>query len=934
MQQPITEILENPEIFRINRLDAHSDHTFFNSLETMHANEKTLFQSLNGIWKFHWSKNLDSRPKNFFELDFDFSSFDEIPVPSHIEMNGYDQIHYVNTMYPWDGKCNLRPPFINQEYNPVGSYICTFDMDNPLPNHRTNICFHGVEQAFSLWLNGAYIGYAADTFTPSHFDLTEHIKEKDNRLCVEVYKRTSSAWIEDQDFFRFSGIFRDVVIYQKPQIHIEDLWAIPTVSEDFKNGELTIKVKVSGTENPNIHVSLYAPNQQLILKEKLNFNFIENDVVEVAENNDAYFVSQTFSLTNISLWDIKQPNLYEVVLTVSDDANNFVEVVLQKIGFRSFGIKDKVMYLNGKRLIINGVNRHEWNPRKGRSIDASDMLADMEVIKRNNINSVRTSHYPNQSLWYDLCDEEGILLMDESNLESHGSWQKMGVCEPSWNVPANLKEWRNVVVDRAVSMFERDKNHPSILWWSCGNEAYAGECILAMGDYFRRKDASRVVHYEGSFWNRDYDTISDIESRMYAYPKDIRHYLENECTKPFILCEYMHNMGNSLGGMESYIKLVDEFESCQGGFIWDYMDQAIYLMKDGKEVLGYGGDFGDRPTDYNFSGNGIVFADRTEKPAMQEVRFWYLPKEERDALIQKNELALAKTAPKEKLISNQPFEIINGDLNLGIKGENFHIMFSYPDGGPVSIVHEGYEWIYRPIKPTYWRAITENDNANGFGQKSGLWNYADLYSKHIDVKVNTDIEGEVTITYIFDTFIGTNTTVSYTVYGDGTIKVKATLEGKDSLPDLPLFGTRFITQDKITKYEYQGYSGETYPDRYKGGTFGIHQATVSMPAYLVPQECGCHVYNHFVKLFNEDGKSLKFTAIDDTFHFSLLHNTAQELQNALHQFELPNTERSVLNILTKMRGVGGIDTWGADVEEAYHISAKEDISFSYYISFN
>ncbi len=925
--------LEDPNTYRINRLDAHSDHIYYESEKDWQESNQTLQLLLNGTWQFHWSKNLAERPIDFFKESFDASGFDSIPVPSHIELNGYDKIHYINTMYPWDGVHDLRPPHISDTYNPVGSYITNFDLPSSFEDKEVCISFHGVEQAFSIWLNGNFIGYAEDTFTPSDFDLTPFIRKESNRLCVEVYKRSSSAWVEDQDFFRFSGIFRDVVLYAKPKTHVDDLWVIPCVNDDLKTGTLTIKVKMNQvTELPKIKLSLSYPCKHPLLTMDLDFHLEQEEKLEEAENPINYFVSNTIDINDLILWDINQPNLYHITLAVMNSEGTVSEIIPQTIGFRHFAIKNSVMYLNGKRLIINGVNRHEWNPYKGRSITKEDMIADIEVLKRNNITAVRTSHYPNQSLWYQLCDENGIILMDETNLESHGSWQKMGSVDPTWNVPKHDPNWRNNMIDRATSMFERDKNHPSILWWSCGNESYAGECILAMANYFRRKDASRYVHYEGCFYDDDYSNITDVYSRMYPSPTEIDEFITAKGTdKPYILCEYMHDMGNSLGGMESYQKLSDKHESYQGGFIWDYMDQAIYHVKNGKEVLGYGGDFTDRPTDYNFSGNGIVFADRTEKPAMQEVKFWYSSKEEQARHIEQNKKAIETSKriifePKKK-----PFTIIKGDVNLGIKGDDFHIIFSFTEGGIVSLVYNNYEWLYRASKPTYWRALTENDSANKFAQNNGMWNYVDQYSKHKDIKIDTDQEDEVSITYIYDTLIGTDAHTTYTVYGDGTIKVSTTLLGKEGLPQLPLFGMRFITNDKISKYSYHGYSGETYPDRYKGGVFGSHYETVKTANYLVPQENGCHVYTHRLRLQSDCNHSLHIEQLNKPFHFSLLENTAQELEAATHKDELPSTGRSVLSILSHMRGVGGIDTWGSDVEEAYHIKTDKDLTLEFYI---
>ncbi len=928
----IANWLSDPTVIKVNRLDAHSDHVFYDNLQNMESDNRTLYKNLNGQWKFNYSKNLNEAPIDFYKNDYDVTSFDVINVPGHIEMQGYDQIHYVNTMYPWDGKAFLRPPQVDMENNPVLSYVTYFDIPQNFTDKAICIEFAGVEQAFSLWLNGEFVGYAEDTFTPSHFDLSQHIKPKSNKLCVQVYKRACTAWLEDQDFFRFSGIFRDVTLYAKPKVHVEDLWIVPHVNDDLKTGELSVKVKMSGTNAPNILLQLFNAQGKIVVEETPTFKFETQEKTDSVENSIEYYVCGPISINDLNLWQQGNAYLYNLVLTVKDENGVATEFISQPTGFRRFEIKNKVMYLNGERLIINGVNRHEWHPSKGRAINKSDMLADLEVIRKNNINAVRTSHYPNQSLWYKLCDEAGLAVMDEANLETHGSWQKMGKLEPSWSVPGDYPMWRDSVIDRAVSMFERDKNHASILWWSCGNEAYAGENILAMANYFRRKDSSRVVHYEGCFWNRDYCHISDVESRMYAYPHEIEEYLNTDGSKPFMLCEYMHNMGNSIGGMESYINLLDKYQSYQGGFIWDYMDQAIYAEINGKKVLCYGGDFADRPTDYNFSGNGIVFADRTEKPAMQEVRYWYMPKQQRQRQDEENGKLIALNENTFTPRTDMPFEVIKGDINLGVRGNNFEMLFSYVSGGPTSLKYDGYEWIYRAPKPTYHRAPTENDSANGFLQRSAMWKAADLYGHHENVSVDDSEKGKVSITYPFNTLFGTQTFVTYTVFSDGTIKVSTNLKGQQGLPDLAQFGMQFITQQKVKNYTYTGFSGETYPDRYKGGIYGNHTCDVCLPNYLVPQECGLHAFSKKFTLtaYNSPHK-LNFIAKNDNFHFSVLPNSHHELENATHKHELPHQPHSFIRVLSHMRGVGGIDSWGADVESAYHLSAQSDLTLEFYI---
>lgn len=608
---PAIEWLENPEVFRVNRIDAHSDHFYYENMKDIKLEEKMpLRQTLNGMWRFHYSKNPDLRPKDFYKEDFDVSGFDYIEVPSHIQMAGYDKCQYINTMYPWEGHDELRPPFISKTYNPVGSYVTFFEVNKELQDKKTFISFQGVEVAFYVYLNGKFVGYSEDTFTPSEFEISEYLKDGQNKLAVEVYKRSSASWIEDQDFFRFSGIFREVYLYAVPQIHVEDIFVNTILDEDYKAKKLTCDLKISGQIEGKVEVYLEDENESVISLKKADLS------------SDKVFIE--LPVSNVKLWSAEEPNLYTLYVKILDKDNNLKEVSVTKAGFRKFEMKDKIMLLNGKRIVFKGVNRHEFSAERGRAITKEHMMYDIKFMKRHNINAVRTSHYPNQSLWYRLCDEYGIYLIDEANMESHGSWQKMGQLEPSWNVPGNHKKWQECILDRAASMLERDKNHPSILIWSCGNESYAGEDIYNMSEYFRKKDPSRLVHYEGVFWNRKYEATSDMESRMYAKVKDIEEYLHNDPKKPYISCEYMHSMGNSTGGMAKYIELENKYSMYQGGFIWDYGDQALYKVKsNGQKVLGYGGDFGDRPSDYNFSGNGLVYADRTESPKAQEVKYLY-----------------------------------------------------------------------------------------------------------------------------------------------------------------------------------------------------------------------------------------------------------------------------------------------------------------------
>lgn len=629
--QAVIEWLDDPEVFQVNRLPAHSDHEYYKNEEEYEKKKSSFAQPLNGIWRFFYSENAVSRPADFYKENYDFSHFAEIKVPGHIELAGYDKVHYINTMYPWEGHEFRRPAccgipgaswegqFSRASYNPVGSYICRFDLNKVLRGQNVHICFEGVEQAMYVWLNGQFVGYAEDSFTPSEFDLSPYMKDTGNVLAVEVHKRSTAAYLEDQDFFRFFGIFRDVTLYARPGRHVEDFWIRPLCSGDGSRGSVHLDLKISRNDS-KWSDSMEGGCAEIRVKDG-NHLCIEKKEPLSREMKLVYDMPGP-----VRLWGSGNPYLYLLEIRLYNERGEMLEIVPCEFGFRKIEIRDKVMRLNGKRLIINGVNRHEWSAESGRVITEQEELWDIACIKRNNINAVRTCHYPDRISWYRLCDREGIYVMAEANLESHGSWQKMGRVEPSWNVPGNFVQWEAAALDRARTNFEVFKNHTSILFWSLGNESYAGEVLKKMNEFYKVKDPTRLVHYEGVFHNEVYKaSISDLESRMYAPPGEVEEYLKHEAEKPVVLCEYMHNMGNSLGGMKSYIDLIDQYEMYQGGFIWDFIDQALWKKDEvtGGRMLAYGGDFDDRPSDYEFSGNGLVFADRREKPAMQEVRYYY-----------------------------------------------------------------------------------------------------------------------------------------------------------------------------------------------------------------------------------------------------------------------------------------------------------------------
>lgn len=634
VNSPKESWLADPEVFRINREDAHSDHLYYEEKVHEYGVDMPLRQYLNGTWKYSYAENADSRIRDFYTMEYDVSDFGDIRVPGHIELAGYDRCQYINTMYPWEGHEDLRPPHIPVKHNPVSAYVTYFDVEEALKGKRTYISFQGVERAFYVWLNGNFVGYSEDSFTPSEFDITDFIREKNNKLAVEVYKHSSASWLEDQDFFRFSGIFRDVYLYAVPRTHIRDLFVRAELDENYFDGRLRLVLDIMGETAGSLGYELVDKTGKTVLT-RMGLALKEHMELQA-------------QVPQVLKWSAELPNLYLLNISVYDENGELVEYVPQRIGFRRVEIKNGIICINGKRIIFKGVNRHEFSCVNGRAVTKKEMEEDIRIIKSLNINAVRTSHYPNQTYWYELCDEFGLYLIDEANLETHGTWCIDTGEEEPYIVPGSEPVWREAVLDRARSMLERDKNHPCVLIWSCGNEAHAGEDILAMSRFFHERNPERPVHYESCVHDRRFSDITDMESRMYAKPAEIEEYLKGKPEKPYLSCEYMHAMGNSCGGMFKYTELEYKYEQYQGGFIWDFADQAI-LTKDGElireDIIGkygnvrtyeklpgntqgslefcVGGDFGDRPCDYYFSGNGIVFADRRLSPKAQEVKYLY-----------------------------------------------------------------------------------------------------------------------------------------------------------------------------------------------------------------------------------------------------------------------------------------------------------------------
>jgi len=784
------KIVKDPRIFQENRIDPHSDHEYYDSEAYGYGDRSNFKYLLNGIWKFEYAKNYDSCDKDFYKENRDCKSWDDIKVPAHIQLEGYDKVMYVNTQYPWDGHEAIDPGEIPTEDNSVGNYVKYFELPPFMKNKPVYISFQGVESGFALWLNGQYIGYSEDSFTPAEFDLTPFVKEGENKLAVQVFKWTAGSWCEDQDFFRFSGIFRDVYLYTVPTTHIRDIRIQTLLDDEYKNATLVLDMDVIGSGM--VHMTLSNEDEDILSKANL---------AEGANHMEVH-------VREPKLWSAESPYLFDLQLNVFGEDGRLSEVLKEKVGFRRFELIDNIMHLNGRRIVFKGVNRHEFSSATGRVLSEEDILKDIITIKKNNINAIRTSHYPNQTVFYRLCDIFGLYVIDETNLETHGTWQTpiliLGEKGNDYAVPGDREEFTENVIDRARSMFERDKNHPSILIWSLGNESYGGSNLKKMNDKFHEWDSTRLVHYEGIFNDRRVD-MSDVESTMYIPTKDIKEWLAEHKEKPYINCEYIHAMGNSCGAMYKYTELAYQEPLYQGGFIWDYIDQAITTRDcNGVEFEGYGGDFDERPNDGSFSGDGLCYSkDREPSPKMQEVKYDYqnikikiadgvAHIENRNLFTNTNEFTAILTiekigelvAEEELTIDCPPLETVDyplelelpedseyvvtlsfvlkedtlwadkgyevaygqttvgkyivekgleqklrvtkGFFNIGIKGDDFEIYFA-KQKGLVSYKYHGKELLKRTVLPNFWRPLIENDIANQLPFRAGQWKLASKY---------------------------------------------------------------------------------------------------------------------------------------------------------------------------------------------------------------
>ncbi|MBT4398384.1 MAG: DUF4981 domain-containing protein [Bacteroidetes bacterium] len=605
----IREDWENPAVFGINKEPARPH--FLGFADSLKALENDFSQSanyslLNDDWKFSWVNKPADRPTDFYTLQYDDSKWNEIPVPANWELHGYGIPIYTNVRYPFPA----NPPNIPHEYNPVGSYRYWFEMPKEWHGREIFIHFAAVKSAMYLWINGQKLGYSQGSKLPAEFNITDFVVRGNNLLALEVYRWSDGSYLEDQDFWRLSGIERDVYIYSTPKVRISDFFAQPKLVERYENGQLDLEIAILNESKKkmkdlSIEAQLIDAEGKKVIPGPLREEFSLDKFEEL---------SVTFShhLFKPRHWTAETPNLYTLLLTLKDKKDRILEIVSHKIGFRNIEIANQLLLVNGEPVLLKGVNRHEHDPITGHVISRESMLQDVLLMKQHNINTVRTCHYPDDPYWYQLCDEYGLYVIDEANIESHGMGYSM---ERSLG---NNLEWKEAHLERMERMIQRDKNHASVIMWSMGNEAGPGQNFAATAELTRQLDSSRPVHYER------FNEVCDVVSVMYPSVSYIENEGKSDDPRPFFICEYAHAMGNSVGNLAEYWDAIEKYPRLIGGCIWDWVDQGLLQHdENGTPWYAYGGDFGDEPNDGSFCLNGLVFPDRSIPPKLLEVKRVY-----------------------------------------------------------------------------------------------------------------------------------------------------------------------------------------------------------------------------------------------------------------------------------------------------------------------
>lgn len=996
---------ENPETFALGRLAPRATSYPFQTVATAlcaDPSQSDYVMSLNGTWRFRFSTDPDSRPTDFYKSGYDVSSWDSIPVPSNWELEGYGIPIYTNIPYPF----TPDPPRIPHSDNYVGSYRREFTLPESWSGRDVILHFDCSTAGMYVWINGKKAGYVQSTKNPAEFDITTLLRPGINEIACEVYRWTDGSYLEDQDFWRLSGVERDVYLYSTDRRgRIADFFARASLDDKYRDGilELTVENDING-DRLTVEAALYDSTDRRIYSSKQTAS---------AENTFKAVVRR------VKPWSCESPSLYSLVITLMDRNGNVVESTSAKIGFRSVEIKDSQLMVNGRPVEIHGVNLHEHHPTKGHTIDRETMMADIMTMKSHNINAVRTSHYPQPPAWYELCDRYGIYLVDEANIECHGlGCDLQGGTYDKSRHPAHAPMWREAVMDRERSLVERDKNHPSVIIWSMGNECGNGDNFRAAYDWIKRRDPSRPIQFEQAGTRDNTDIICPMYPSLDAMRSQAS--LDNP-GRPYIMCEYSHAMGNSNGNFQDYFDIIRSSAHMQGGFIWDWVDQGLLRVdEDGRRYWAYGGDFGasDRHNNENFCINGLVSPDRMPHPGLKEVKkvyqdirfscddpasgritvenhfrftpasaydFFYevlrdgekvdegkfhvkaapmsadhiditLPPVDDDAdwllslyartrtsneilpaghEIAREQFIIKERRPSEPTFDGQAPTIskVGDRVTVKCAARDVELVFNRRNGELQRYAVSGRNLLSNPLRPSFWRAPTDNDLGNNFHVRANAWRCASENRRLLSFDKTDESRGSVTFKAVFRLpETSSDYSLTYTVYGDGRVKVDADWtadrDGSDT-PELPRFGMSMAMNKSYDNFTWYGRGPwENYRDRKTASLIGIYHAKVAdlRHHYIRPQETGNHTDVRYAILTDRSGFGLKIhgmqplevTALDvDTSALDAGLSRHQRHDNDVS----PDRDRVYLNVDLGQRGVGGDDSWGAAPHSQYLLTA-------------
>jgi beta-galactosidase len=1002
---------ENPEVQRTGTEPPRASFFAFPNREEALRNEPEHSEwmlSLAGDWLFQWSPDPWSRPVEFYRADCDASKWALLKVPSNWQLHGYGVPLYTNITYPFvkdPPRVTGTPPVEFTSYrwrNQVGSYRRTFRIPDAWSNRTVFLRFEGVDSAYYVWVNEEKVGFAKDSRTPADFDITPYLADGENLLAVEVYQYSDASYLEDQDKWRLSGIFRDVYLWSAGPLHLRDIEANTDLDAQYADGLFRVRALLRNTA---------ASSSEAYVRFEL-----------LAPDGDAALHDQTFELTvspggeataessgrvaEVEKWSAESARLYVLVVSLGDRSGTIAEVTALHIGFRKVEIRDRRLLLNGKAIYLKGVNRNEFLPESGYVVTRESMVRDIELMKQHNINTVRTSHYPNCPLWYDLCDRYGLYVIGEANLEAHG----MGAF--SNHLLLHDPSWEEAILGRHRRMVERDKNHPSLIVWSLGNESGNGPHLVSGYKWIKERDPSRPVQFESAFRGAN----TDIYCPMYAFPADLESYaMDPGADRPLILTEYAHAMGNSLGNFQDYWDVIEAHEPLQGGCIWEWCDLAILkALPDGSgQFLAYGGDFGDVPNDGNFCCDGLVRPDRRPNPSLYEVRKVYqnakfipvdvnsgrirvlngffftnlrhfeirwelrkdgqivhgaslgsieLPAQQtcelsvplpEDRLHEPGEwvLILSLIAPSatlwapgghelawdQFLIQRDPPAILKGSAKEGnppllqhtgesylIAGDNWEMTIDRRRGALVSYVRHGRELFLGPLEPNMWRTPNDNQIRNGYREIYSPWRHAVARRRTLGISAIT--AGNCVKVHLRSEFSQlAHYELEYNIAADGSIDLHVSFEPfSHSITPLPRLGlvTTLIGDLRVVSWYGRG-PHETHWDRKTGAKLGRYQLPVDElhHPYVFPQLNGNRTDVRWVQLTDSSNRGIRFTA-DTVLQFIAHDYTDEDLEAAQHDHELVRRDFVELQLDHQQMGIGGDNSWGAEVHEEYWVKAK------------